>query len=83
MFLPVPSALLWSVSTLVDFYLLISVLMMMPSVAGYRPAAVLLHTAETDAALIDVADDLGVACMQLPAPAVLRQSVRSVWDLGK
>ena len=55
----------------------------MPSVAGYRPAAVLLHTAETEAALIDVADGLGVACLQLQAPAVLRQSVRSVWDLGK
>ena len=55
----------------------------MLSVAGYRPAAVLLHTAETEAALIDVADDLGVACLQLQAPVVLRQSVRSVWDLGK
>lgn len=53
------------------------------SVAGYRPAAVLLHTAETDAVLIDTAGDLGVACLQLPAPAVLRQSVRSVWDLGR
>ena len=56
------------------------------SVAGYRrlqDTAVLLHTAETDAVLIDTAVDLGVACLQLPAPAVLRQSVRSVWDLGK
>lgn len=48
-----------------------------------RPAAVLLHTAETDAALIDMASNLGVACVQLPAPGVLRESVRSVWDLGK
>ncbi|KAL3155918.1 hypothetical protein ABBQ32_012915 [Trebouxia sp. C0010 RCD-2024] len=51
-------------------------------IRGYRPAAVLLHTAETDAVLIDTAGDLGVACLQLPAPAVLRQSVRSVWDLA-
>lgn len=51
--------------------------------AGYRPAAVLLHTAETDGAFIDIADNLGVACLQLPAPAVLRGSVRSVWDLGE
>ena len=47
-------------------------------VVGYRPAAILLHTAETDAVLIDIADDLGVACLQLPAPAVFRQSVRSL-----
>ena len=53
------------------------------AVAGYRPAAILLHTAEIDAVLIDTADDLGVACLQLPAPAVLRQSVRSVWDSGR
>lgn len=51
--------------------------------AGYRPAAVLLHTAETDAAILDLADHLGVGCEQLPAPGVLRKSVRSVWDSGK
>ncbi|KAL3155453.1 hypothetical protein ABBQ38_011009 [Trebouxia sp. C0009 RCD-2024] len=49
-------------------------------IQGYRPAAVLLHTAETDAAILDLADHLGVGCEQLPAPGVLRKSVRSVWD---
>ena len=68
-----PAAVCWYAGGLSPPYLC-SVMSVTLLVAGYRPAAILLHTAETDAVLIG---------LQLPAPAVLRQSVRSLWDLGK
>ena len=52
----------------------------MMSAAAYRPAVILLYTAETDVTLLRVADNLGVATLQLPAPGILRESVRSVWE---
>lgn len=45
------------------------------------PAAVLLHTADTDGSLLGLADELGVACQELPSSGVLRESVRPFWDL--
>ncbi|KAL3138627.1 hypothetical protein ABBQ32_006389 [Trebouxia sp. C0010 RCD-2024] len=40
---------------------------------GDRPAAVFLHTAETDAAIMGLAGKLAVACQQLPALGVTEE----------
>ncbi len=51
--------------------------------AGFRPAAVLLHTPETDAVLLKAADDLGIDCKELPPLRALRESFWSFWESGK
>lgn len=48
--------------------------------ARCRPAAILLHTPEADAALLRAADELGVACVEVPPLKALRESLRSFWD---
>lgn len=52
------------------------------SATKLQPAAVLLHTSEDDAALLRLADHLGLIRKEIPPMAVLRESVRSVWDSG-
>ena len=52
------------------------------SKAGCRPAAILLHTPEADAALLRAADELGVACREVPPLKALRESLWSLWDSG-
>lgn len=49
-------------------------------VRGCRPAAILLHTPEADAALLRAADELGVVCREVPPLKALRESLRSFWD---
>lgn len=51
--------------------------------AGFRPAAVLLHTPEADAVLLKAADNLGIACKELPPLRALRESLWSFWESGK
>lgn len=50
--------------------------------AGFRPAALLLHTPEADAALLRAADEHGVTCKKVPPLRTLRESFRSFWDSG-
>ena len=52
------------------------------SKAACRPAAILLYTPEADAALVRAADELGVACREVPPLKALRESLRSFWESG-
>ena len=53
-----------------------------PLQAGCRPAAILLYTSEADAALLRAADELRVACEEVPPLKALRESRWSFWDSG-
>ena len=52
------------------------------SKANCRPAAIVLHTPQSDVAVLRAADELGLACIVVPPLKALRESIRSFYDLN-